>query len=99
VGGLLARTRFIADRSGPFTVEVWDLMVGPGRRSEKARLPGAAIVEVRSGTGALSSADKPRTLRTGAVLALDEGREFTVVNDDKVNPLILRATIVRGLRR
>lgn len=97
--GLLVRTRFVADRSALHAVEIWDVMVGPARRSEKARLPGAAILEVRSGTGVLSSGGEPRTLRAGAVVSVDEATEFTLANGDKESPLILRATIVRGRQR
>jgi hypothetical protein len=93
--GLLARTRYVADRTGPYTLEVWDLMVGPGKTSEKARLPGAAVVEVRSGTGILSSGGKSVDLRLGATAPLAEAADFSLGNTDKEAPLILRATLIR----
>ncbi len=93
--GLLARTRYVAERMGPYTVEVWDLMVGPGKTSEKTRLPGAAVVEVRSGTGILSSGGKAVDLRTGTTAPLAEAADFTLGNTDKGAPFILRATLIR----
>jgi len=93
--GLLARTRYVAERMGPYTLEVWDLMVGPGKTSEKARLPGAAVVEVRSGTGILSSGGKSVDLRMGTTASLAEAADFALGNNDKEAPLILRATLIR----
>jgi len=93
--GLLARTRYVAESMGPYTLEVWDLMVGPGKTSEKTRLPGAAVVEVRSGTGTLSSGGKSVDLRIGTTAPLAEAADFALGNADKEAPLILRATLIR----
>ena len=97
--GLLARTRYVAERAGPFTLEVWDLMVGPGKSSEKTRFPGTAVVEVRSGSGTLSSGGKSLVLRMGATVPIEEAADFTLGNGDKEAPLILRATVIRRLPR
>ncbi len=91
VPGLLVRTRYVAE--GRPAVEIWDLLVGPGQKSEKARLPGAAVLEVRSGRGMLR-AGKPTELRIGASLALAENEDFSLANTDPEAPLILRATII-----
>jgi hypothetical protein len=95
VPGLLVHTRYVAE--GRPAVEIWDLMVGPGRKSEKARLPGAAVLEVRSGRGMLRAA-KPIELRIGASQALAEGEDFSIVNTDPEAPLILRATVIPPAR-
>ena len=101
VAGLLMRQRYAAE--GRPAVEVWDLMVGPGKTTQPARLPGAGVLEVRSGRGVLRvgparpiRAGSARPLRTGVVLALDDTAEFILVNEDKETPLILRATVIRG---
>lgn len=98
VPGLLVRTRFAppADKSARTAIEIWDAMVAPGKASETARLPGAAIVEVRSGTGVLSVAGKPQELRTGATASVDDGAEFRVTSSDKDAPLMLRVTLIRA---
>ena len=95
VPGLLVRTRYVAE--GRPAVEIWDLMVGPGRKSEKARLPGAAVLEVRSGRGMLRAA-KSTELRIGVSQALAEGENFSLVNTDPEAPLILRATVISPIR-
>jgi hypothetical protein len=95
VPGLLVRTRYVAE--GRPAVEIWDLMVGPDRKSEKARLPGAAVLEVRSGRGTLRTA-KSTELRIGASQALAEGEDFSIVNSDPEAPLILRATVIPQVR-
>lgn len=71
-------------------------MVAPGKASESARFPGAAIVEVRSGTGVLSVGGKPSELRTGATVSVDDGADVRVTSSDKDAPLILRVTLVRA---
>src|SRR5258706_11595748 len=38
--GLLAQTVYVADAGGPYRVEIWDLLVGPGKKSGAAKLPG-----------------------------------------------------------
>jgi hypothetical protein len=98
--GLLVRTRFAApaDKDARHAMEVWDVMVGPGKASEKARLPGAAVIEVRSGTGVLRVSDKPHELRAGATASIDDGADFTLTNSDKDAPLILRVTLIRAAR-
>lgn len=97
--GLLVRTRFApADKDARYAIEIWDAMVGPGKASEKARLPGAAVVEVRSGTGVLTVGGKPHQLRAGATASIDDGADFTLTNSDKDSPLILRVTVIRGAK-
>jgi hypothetical protein len=93
--GLLARTRFADAKGRPFAVEVLDLIVGPGKTTAKTRLPGAAVIEVRSGKGTLAAGGKTRDLTGGTSSAVDDGDEVTFANLDREAPLILRATLVR----
>jgi hypothetical protein len=96
---LLVRTRFAppADKDARSAIEIWDAMVGPGKASEKARLPGAAVIEVRSGTGVLTVGSKPQELRAGTTATIDDGADFTLTSSDKDAPLILRVTIIRAV--
>ena len=68
--GLLARTRYVAEH-GP----VHARGVGPHGRSGKTSEDalGAAVVEVRSGTGTLSSGGKSVDLRIGTTAPLGGG--------------------------
>ena len=98
--GLLARTRFVADSAGSPRVELWDLLVGPGRRSGPASLPGGAVLEVRGGSGRISVGGRQaRELRPGATLAIPEGASFTIVNARTDLGLSIRATIITARRQ
>lgn len=96
VSGLLAQTVYVAATSGPYAVEVWDLTVGPGKRSEAATLPGAAIIEIRSGAGTVTVAGRSREVRIGATFSIGEGESFTIANRSPEEALMIRATIVRA---
>ena len=94
--GLLAQTIYTADADGPFAIEVWDLIVGPGQRSEPAALPGAAIFEIRSGTGRVTVAERDREAKMGATFSIAEGERFTIVNGSPDQALTIRVTVVRA---
>jgi hypothetical protein len=94
--GLLAQTAYVADADGPFAVELWDLIVGPGQRSEPATLPGGAVFEIRSGTGRVTVAGQDREAPMGATFSIPEGQPFTVVNGSADQALTIRATVVRA---
>ena len=99
VPGLLARTRFVAPTSADRRVELWDLLVGPGKRSAPATLPGGAVLEVRGGSGRITVGDKDQELRTGATLAVPDGTSFRLVNGREDLGLSIRATVIVGGRR
>ena len=99
VPGLLVRTRFVADSVGAPRVELWDLLVGPGRRSGAATLPGGAVLEVRGGSGRVSvGRQPPRELRSGATLEVPEGASFTLENGRTDLGLTIRATVIAARR-
>jgi hypothetical protein len=98
--GLLARTVFTAEESeSPYVVEIWDFLVGPGVKSDTVSLPGAAVFEVRSGSGSITINKEPRQVRIGSTLALDEGRAFDLANNMKDQAIVIRATIIRSRQK
>lgn len=99
VSGLLARSRFVADAPAGRRVELWDLLVGPGLRSAEATLPGAAVLEVRGGSGQIVIGGKPQDLRSGVTLSIPERTSFQVVNSRPDLGLSMRATVILGARR
>jgi hypothetical protein len=99
VSGLLARSRFTVDAPGGRRVELWDLLVGPGLKSAEATLPGAAVLEVRGGSGQIVVGGKPQDLRAGATLSVPERTSFQVVNTRTDLGLSIRATVILGARR
>jgi len=94
--GLLARTVYKADQTGDLNVEIWDLLVGPGKRSEAATLPGGAVFEIRSGNGAVTIAGKRRDVKTGATLSLDDGDSFQIENTSADEPVSIRLVLIHG---
>jgi hypothetical protein len=93
--GLLARTVYLAGKAGRVEVELWDLLVGPGKKTGLVSLPGAAVLDVRSGGGAVAVGGKTVELRMGATLAIDEGQGFTLENRVPDGALTIRAIVVR----
>jgi gentisate 1,2-dioxygenase len=96
--GLLAQTAYVAPNTGRHAVEIWDLMVGPGKKSEPATLPGAAVFEVRSGAGIITAAGRRREVKSGATLAVNEGESFAIENRTPDGALMIRATVIRALK-
>src|SRR5229473_5249580 len=68
--GLLVRTSYVAESSAAYRVEIWDLVVGPGKTSAAVKLPGGAVLEVRAGSGTVVIQGKRREFRPGAVFTI-----------------------------
>lgn len=96
VPGMLARVRHQPTSSGVYVVQVWDLLVGPGIQSDAATLPGAAVLEVRAGSGTLTFAAEEVALRPGTMVSVPEGASVRVRNGDDVQGLSFRAYLVRA---
>jgi len=78
--GLAARTLFQASDGAGTQVEVRDLLIGPGQKTESASLTGAAVFEIRSGNGTMQTGEKQRELTPGVTLSLSEKATFTIEN-------------------
>lgn len=92
--GLLMRP--VYSTRNQVTVEIWDLMVGPGKSSEETRLPGDAVLEVRSGAGLLRVGTEERKLTIGSTTTLTADQAFRLQNGSPQQALMLRAVIVRN---
>ena len=99
VPGLLARTIYTAESSGPHRVEIWDIVVGPGMKSEATTFPGGAVLEVQGGHGSITIDDKRQELRLGSTLAVDDGHKFALENADQEAALSLRAVVISSQQR
>jgi hypothetical protein len=92
VPGLLVRTVYTTrDR---LEVQLWDLMVGPGQSCDPVTLPGASVLEVRSGSGNLESEGKRTELKLGTTLSLPAQASFRLRNASGEQSLVLRAVII-----
>jgi hypothetical protein len=96
--GLLARTAYKSQQAGGLTVEMWDMLVGPGQKSATASLPGGGVVQIRSGVGSITVSGKPQQARTGTSFPIPEGEPFQVSNGSAEEALILRVIVVRGVQ-
>ncbi len=98
--GLYARRvyRTVHPTAG-YVVEVWGLLIGPGKKTEGVTLPGVATLLVRSGRAAVAIGDSRHTLGLGSSLLLSAGQKVSIVNLDADRPVSIRAVIItiRGL--
>ena len=93
--GIATRTLFEAASGKGYQVEVRDLLVGPERHTESVSLPGAAVFEVRSGSGVMKVGGNERELKLGSTFALSEGQAFTIENKSD-SPLAMRVHLFRA---
>ena len=88
--GLATRTLFrVSDGLGTH-VEVRDLLVGPRQKTESTSLPGATVLEIRSGGGTIQIGDRQLELPLGSTLTVSEKAAFTIENKSDV-PMAIRA--------
>jgi hypothetical protein len=91
---LLTRTVYVAQAAAPYRVEMWDLLVGPRRKTDAVSLPGSAVLEVRSGEGLVTIDGNPQAVRMGSTFAIDEGSKFSIDNGQQHRPLSIRAIVI-----
>lgn len=92
--GLATRTLFQASDGAGTQIEVRDLLIGPGQRTESASLPGAAVFEIRSGDGTIQIGEKQRELTLGVTLSVPEKAAFAIENKSDV-PMTIRAFLFK----
>ena len=96
--GLLSQTAFDADGDTAartrYQVEARNLLVGPGKSTEAATLPGGAVFEVRSGTGSVTIGENSQEITTGATFAVSKGESFRLANSSEMG-LALRVYVIR----
>jgi len=86
--GVSQRVTFLAEESG-YAVEVRDILVAPATKPVSLEIAGAAVIEVRDGTGMVAVGDKSRDVAIGASFAVSEGEKVTA--QARGAPLLLRA--------
>lgn len=92
--GLLARVNYEADSTGRYRIALWDLLVGPGKASDPVRLPGGAVVEVRSGRGRATIDGQARDITGGATFVVHQGSTLALTNGRDDLALSLRVTLI-----
>ncbi len=90
--GVAERWVFTAPSDEGYTVEVRDFLVSPRQPKATLALAGAAVLEVRQGSGEGTVGEEKVELRPGTVFTVDTGTPLYVSASDE--PLALRAWIV-----
>jgi quercetin dioxygenase-like cupin family protein len=93
-GGKNLLTRPILDTPGPegIRIELRDLFVAPGNTADKVSLPGAAVLEVLSGEGKITTGEKSQELSQGVSVSLPQDATCSLESRG-ITPLVLRARI------
>ena len=92
---LLARTLFSERTPSGVRIEVHELLVGPKLTTASTSLTGAAVFDIRAGSGAITRSGKAQGIKAGATLALGEGEVFAITNSGDT-PLVVAAYSFAG---
>jgi len=94
--GLATRSVFVVEPTAkdPYHVDVQDILVAPGKEAVSVPLQGAAIVEVRTGTGTATIGQKSQELGTGATFSVAEGEALKIAAKGD-GPITLRAYVIK----
>lgn len=90
--GVAGRSMFFTPSDEGYTVEVRDYLVSPRNPESFVRLDGAAVLEVRQGSGAAKVDGEKILLSPGTVFTVDTGKKLYVTANEE--PLALRTWIV-----
>jgi hypothetical protein len=87
--GLLVRTIFQTDGPQGTRIRIQDFLVAPGQTTVNVSLPGAAVVEVRSGNGSIVVRERREEITSGRTVSISEGESFAIENNTPL-PIALR---------
>jgi hypothetical protein len=91
--GLLGRTVFKTE-AGNTTVEIIDLIVGPGKASEAITLKGGAVLDVQGGEATLLVDGKQQRVRPGNTVALAQNQNIVIDNSRATRSLVARLILL-----
>lgn len=93
--GLATRTLFQVSDGAGTQVEVRDLLIGPRQKTESTSLPGAAVLEIRSGEGTIRIDERLLELTPGSTHSVPEKAAFVIENKSDL-PMTIRAFLFRA---
>jgi len=91
--GALARSSFATSVAG-YAVEVRDFLVGPAQNAVSVDMTGAAVFEVRDGTGTVTIGEKTAAVSMGATFTVSEGEKLRI--EARGGPFVLRAHMFKA---
>ena len=96
--GLLSRNVFKTE-AGNTTVEIIDLLVGPGKSSEPIVLTGGALLDVQGGSATLLVDGKAQSVQPGQVVSLAQNQRIAIDNSRAQRSFVARLVLMsRGAR-
>jgi hypothetical protein len=91
--GLLTRSVFKA-AAGSTTVEIIDLLVGPGKSSEPIVLAGGALLDAQGGSATLLVDGKGQNIQPGQVVSLAQGQQIAIDNSRGPRSFVARLVLL-----
>lgn len=94
--GLMTRTVFTVEpaKGTPYHVDVMDILITPGQQSVEVPHTGAAVFEVRGGSGTVSVGEKPQEFNPGSTFSVADGEPLKFASKSE-GPVTLRAYVVK----
>jgi hypothetical protein len=86
---LVARTLF-SGPAGPVSVEIRDILVGPGQTAELPSGASAALIVVQAGSAAVKVDGKTAEPQTGGVFNVPQGQQVEIDNSRETRPFLAR---------
>jgi mannose-6-phosphate isomerase-like protein (cupin superfamily) len=78
--GVATRTVFATDENDQYHIEVQDMLIAPGQKATNIPLQGAAVFEVREGSGFMTAGDKRQDVGATSTFTLSEGEALNLEN-------------------
>jgi hypothetical protein len=91
--GVFSRVVYRTPPSAAPAVEVRDIELAQGKAAASLTFPGAAVIEVRNGKGALRVASKSQAVQAGGTFGLSQGDSLQLANKE-AGPLSLRVYVI-----
>lgn len=88
--GLLERTIFKGPDTAGASVEIIDIMVGPGQVAERLAVESGSLLDVQAGNAVLAVDGRRQEARPGRVLALEPGQTLSIDNQKQQRPFVAR---------
>ncbi|HZD53302.1 MAG TPA: hypothetical protein VE175_09650 [Woeseiaceae bacterium] len=83
---------------GTYRIEVWNLLVGPGKATGEFELPGTAILLLRAGNAQINLAgEREIQLDAADTTVVPENSRIRISNRSSEHPVNVRATLFTGV--
>ena len=91
--GAFSRVLFRNTDAPTFSVEIREVEIAPRASADRLTFAGSALVEVRAGSGRISSASLDVALVLGVLVAVPDGESLSIRNE-AAEPLSLRLYLI-----